>query len=160
MHAPTTRSLMTRLLAGAATATLLLGCSSDGADTDDAATAAAADSIRVELARSPVMEPGETSTAVYAIVANDSVTPMRLVSATSELADSVDLIDIDGNVVLPAQGLDIPADGGLVMEADYHPTFQLNGIEPVEIGGTIPVTLRFENGEVFSFDAVVEAAEE
>lgn len=151
-----TRSLRHGVFAVAAATTLLFGCASDGSEsTTAAAEQTTAESINIELARSPLPPPGHTSTPVYGILVNDSLAAMRVVSATSPLADSVDLLDPDDAVVLPADGFEVRPDGGLVMEPVGF-KLMLNGIDPVTLGQEIPVTLRFESGESFDFDAIVQ----
>ncbi len=156
MNASPTLRLGFRAVAITAAASLLFACSSDDADsTSDVAVESAATSISIELARSPIQADGETVTSVYGILVNDSATAMRLVSATSPLADSIDLFAPENVIVLPSEGIEVKADGGLVMEpAGYK--LRLNGIEPLAIGDEIPVTVRFDTGDSFSFNAVVQ----
>lgn len=138
----------------AATA-LLFGCSSDDSESSPTAAEQSADSISIELARSPLPAPGQTATPVYGILVNDSLTTMRVISATSAQADTVDLLDPNDAVVLPTDGFEVKPDGGLIMEPVGF-KLMLNGIDPVAIGQEIPVTLRFESGESFDFNAIVQ----
>jgi len=150
-----TRRFLRRTTAIAATAALLLGCSSD--DTEESATIAAettTDSVSITLARSPRPAAGDTTAPVYGILVNDSLSVMRVVAASSPAADSVDLLDPDGSVLLPSDGFVIQPDGGLVMESIGF-KLMLIGIDPDTIGVEIPVTLRFESGDTFGFNADV-----
>ncbi len=116
---------------------------------------APAEAISIELARSPIPASGQTATPVYGILVNDSLSDMRVISATSPVAASIDLLDPDDSVVLPADGFVVRADGGLVMEPVGY-KLMLNGVDPVTIGQEIPVTLRFESGDSFAFNAIVQ----
>ena len=160
MHTSPTRRIRRGTLALAAAAMLLLGCSSDDSDSDDASsTEATTESISIELARSPIPATGETSTPVYGILVNESLEAMRVISASSPDADNIDLLGPEDAVVLPAEGLVVRPDGGLVMEPVGF-KLMLNGVDAVTIGSEIPVTLRFESGESFDFNAVVQEADQ
>jgi copper(I)-binding protein len=129
-------------MAIAAATTLLVGCSSEVTDSTAAdAVETTAESISIEIARSPIPASGDTVTPVYGILVNDSLSDMRLISATSPLAASVNLLDPDDSVVLPAEGFVVRSDGGLVMEPVGY-KLMLNGVGAVAIGQEIPVTLR------------------
>jgi len=139
-----------------AATTLLIGCSSDASDSSEtASTEASVESISIELARTPIPAAGQTETPVYGILVNDSLDEMRVISATSPLADSVDLLGPDNSIVLPAEGFNVPPDGGLVMEPVGF-KLMLNGIDPEAIGDEVPVTLRFQSGGTFEFSANVQ----
>jgi copper(I)-binding protein len=156
MNTSPTRRLRHGVFALTAATTLLIGCSSDGSDsTATVAAEASVDSISIEIARSPIPTAGQTTTPVYGILVNDSLSEMRVISATSPAADSVDLLGPDDSIVLPAEGFNVLPDGGLVMEPVGF-KLMLNGIDPDTIGGEIPVTLRFQSGESFAFSAIVQ----
>lgn len=154
MNTSPTSTLRNRVVAIAAATTLLFGCSSDGSESTDA-TEVKAESISIELARAPIPTSGQTATPVYGILVNGSVDAMRVISATSPAADSIDLLDPTDAVVLPAEGFVIQPEGGLIMEPVGF-KLMLNGIDAVGLGDEIPVTLRFESGETFGFSAIVQ----
>jgi copper(I)-binding protein len=156
MQAAPTHRLRNRAIVIATATTLLFGCSSEASDsTATDAVETTAESISIEIARSPIPASGQTATPVYGILVNDSLSDMRLISATSPVADSVDLLDPDDALVLPADGFVVRADGGLVMEPVGY-KLMLNGIDPLTIGQEIPVTVRFESGGSFVFNAIVQ----
>lgn len=156
MQASPTHRLRNRAFAITAATTLFFGCSSDGSDsTATDAVESTAESISIELARSPIPASGQTATPVYGILVNASLSDMRVISATSPVAASIDLLDPADAVVLPAEGFVVRADGGLIMEPVGF-KLMLNGIDPVTIGQEIPVTLRFESGSSFVFNAIVQ----
>ena len=156
MNTSPTRRLRQGVFALAAATMLLIGCSSDESDsTSTVAAEASVESISIEIPRSPIPAAGQTSTPVYGILVNGSLTDMRVISATSPAADNVDLLGPDDSIVLPAEGFSVLADGGLVMEPVGF-KLMLNGIDPDTIGSEIPVTLRFETGESFDFSAIVQ----
>jgi copper(I)-binding protein len=131
MNASPTHRLRNRAFAITAATTLFFGCSSDGSDS--AATDAVettAESISIELARSPIPAPEQTVTPVLGILVNDSLAEMRVVSATSPVADSVDLLDPGDLVVLPAEGFEVRPDGGFIMEPVGY-KLMLNRIDAV-----------------------------
>ena len=153
-HAPT-RRILRQASVLTATAALLLGCASD--DPEETATIEAettTESISITLARAPRPSADETTTPVYGILVNDSLAQVRVVSASSPVAASVDLLDPDGEVLLPSDGLLIEPDGGLVMESIGF-KLMLIGIDPENIGEQIPVTLRIDSGDTFGFNALV-----
>ncbi len=159
MNTSPTSRLRRGVFALTAATTLLIGCSSDGSDsTATVATEASVESISIELARSPIPASGDTTTPVYGILVNDSLDAMRVISATSPAADSVDLLGPDDSVVLPAEGFVVLPDGGLIMEPVGF-KLMLNGIDPDALGSEIPVTLRFESGASFEFSAVLQPAD-
>ena len=72
MNTSPTRRLRRGVFALTAATMLLVGCSSDSSEsttTDDVEVSA--DSISIELARSPIPAPGDTTTPVYGILVND-----------------------------------------------------------------------------------------
>jgi copper(I)-binding protein len=159
MHTSPTRRLRRGVFALTAVTMLLVGCSSDDSEsTVTVAIEASADSISIELARSPIPAPGDTTTPVYGILVNDSLDAMRVISATSPAADSIDLLGPDDSVVLPAEGFVVLSDGGLIMEPVGF-KLMLNGIDPDAIDPEISVTLRFESGASFEFSAVLQPAD-
>lgn len=160
MNTSPTRRLRRGVFALTAATMLLVGCSSDSSEsTTTDAVEVSADSISIELARSPIPAPGDTTTPVYGILVNDSLDAMRVISATSPEADSIDLLGPDDSVVLPAEGFVVLPDGGLIMEPVGF-KLMLNGIDPEAIGSEIPVTLRFESGASFEFSAVLQPADQ
>jgi copper(I)-binding protein len=156
MNASPTHRLRNRAFVITAAITLLFGCSSDGSDPNATdAVETTAESISIELARSPIPAPGQSATPVYGILVNDSLSEMRVVSATSPVADSIDLLDPAGSVVLPAEGFEVKPDGGFIMEPVGY-KLMLNRIDADAIGQEIPVTLRLQSGETFAFSAIVQ----
>ncbi len=156
MSRSSTTRLRRSVLALAAASIALIGCSSDDTDSRDSVVAEAqAGSISISIARAPIPEPEQTSIPVYGILVNDSPDVMRVISATSPEADSVDLLGPDDSTVLPAEGLVVQSDGGLVMEPVGF-KLMLNGVDPDALGAEIPVTLRFESGATFDFSAVLQ----
>lgn len=158
-HPAPTHRWLRRAATAAVAATLLVGCGSDESTSSPSGIESQSnDSIAIELARSPRAADGDTETSVYGILVNRSASPIRVISASSPLADSIDLVNPDGGVQLPADGFLIAVDGGFVMEPVGF-KLQLIGIDPSAITDTIPVTLRFDSGDSFSFDAVVQAVD-
>lgn len=156
---PQNHRWLRRAATAAVAATLLIGCGSDDSSSSEAGIESQSNSsIAIELARSPRAADGQTTTTVYGILVNRSTSPIRVISATSPLASSIDLLNPDETVQLPADGFLVPVDGGLVMEPVGY-KLMLIGIDPAAIGDEIPVTLRFDSGDSFTFDAFVQAAD-
>lgn len=144
-----------------AAATLLIGCSSD--DAEPVATTAiesqSNSTLAIELARSPRAAADQTMTPVYGILVNKTQSPIRVISATSPMATSIDLLNPDGSVRIPADGFVVEVDGGLIMEPVGY-KLMLAGVERAEVGDQIPVTLRLDSDETFTFNAIVQELDE
>jgi len=155
-HPPQNHRWLRRAAAVTVAATLLIGCGSDDSPASDTGIESQSnDSIAIELARSPRAADGQTTTPVYGILVNKSTSPIRVISATSPLANSIDLLNPDETVQLPADGFLIAVDSGVVMEPVGY-KLMLTGIDPSAITDEIPVTLRFDSGDSFTFDATVQ----
>lgn len=107
--------------------------------------------------------PTGPNAAVYLTVEAYGATD-TLLSATTEVADSAELHETnmadDGTMSMQqAPGFDLPAEGELVLEpGGKH--IMLLGVDDLEVGATVSVTLRFANAGDLQVDVeVVEPAE-
>lgn len=83
----------------------------------------------------------------------------RLISASTDVAPTVELHETtmgEGGTMSMAhvQSLDLPADGQLVLEpGGYH--MMLLGVDPVELGSTVEITLTWEKAGSQRIEAIV-----
>jgi len=146
---------LTALAAAAlASATLFTACSTDAADDSPAADAITVSKPWIKAVDDVAATNGMTS--AFAVVENSSDRDIRIVSASSDAASTVELHEvvesggttsmreIDGGIVVPARGSVTLDPGG------EH--FMLMGVKkPIRSGDTVTITARFDDG---STDAV------
>lgn len=130
-------------------AVLMVACGGDGGG------------ITVTNAR--VGQPTGPNAAFYFTASSDGEAD-RLVGASTEAAASVELHETttgDGGTLgmTPIEGVDLPADGSLVLEpGGYH--VMLIDADRLEVGDTVEVTITWENaGEMVLEADVVEPSD-
>lgn len=111
-------------------------------------TACSSDSETIEIVNARLGEPAGPNAALY-FTASGGDEPDRLLGARAAAAAEVQIHETatgeDGSTTMrPVDGLDLPADGELVLEpGGYH--LMLVDVERVEAGDEIEVTLIWEN---------------
>ncbi len=137
------------LLAGAILLATVAACSS-GEET-------------IEIVDARLGEPAGPNAALY-FTASGGDEPDRLLGARAAVAAEVQIHETataeDGSTTMrPVDGLDLPADGELVLEpGGYH--LMLVDVDRVEVGDEVDVTLIWENsGEMTIPVDVVEPAD-
>ncbi|MEL6890354.1 MAG: copper chaperone PCu(A)C [Actinomycetota bacterium] len=144
------------LALGAAAVLALAACGSD----DDADPAGDVVSIDDPWSREPV--DGQSVSAVYGVISNDGDELVRAVAATSPVTDSVELHEVvmndDGEMSMREKdgGYEIPAGGSISLEPGGFHIMMLE-IDPAEYPDDVPVTIEFDDGSTFEFDAEVRA---
>jgi len=93
--------------------------------------------------------PGAPTGAGYLTLRNTGDSPDRLVDARSPAADRVEIHEMameEGVMRMRrlADGLPLPADGEVRLEPGGHHLMFMGLAEPLEEGGSVPVTLVFE----------------
>ena len=103
--------------------------------------------------------PGMTNGAGFGVLVNPTEAPTRLVAVEAPVAARVELhthVNDDGVMRMrQVAGIEVPAGGKTVLEPrGLHIMFMgLN--EPLQAGETVPLTLRFEDGETLEVAAPV-----
>ncbi|MFP4074817.1 MAG: copper chaperone PCu(A)C [Actinomycetota bacterium] len=114
----------------------------------------------IEVVDARLGEPTGPNAALY-FTASGGDRPDRLLGARAAVATEVQIhettTDEDGTMSMrPIDGIDIPADGELVLEpGGYH--LMLVDVERVEAGDEIDVTLIWENSEEMTIPVDVVA---
>ncbi|KAB8163400.1 copper chaperone PCu(A)C [Streptomyces sp. 3MP-14] len=142
------------LLAGA----LLAGCG--GSDSDSGADSGSG-SAGPELSVSDAYLPEPVNPEVaggFLTLHNEGDADDTLVSATSELTDTVEIHETVDNAMRRVDGLTVPAGGTLRLErGGSHLMFRDPAEPPVE-GDTVVVELRFETSEPLRVELPVTSA--
>lgn len=155
----------TRLLAAATVAALTLlpaACSggSEAAPHDSAAARTGAAALTVEDPWAKAADEGMT--AVFGTLTNGSGHEVRLVSAESDAAESVELhvfVDDGGTPVMreAGEGLVIPADEPFTLEPGGPHLMLLGVTDPLEPGEDVTVVVTAEDGSTLEITAPVRS---
>jgi len=91
--------------------------------------------------------------AVYVVIKNSGAEADRLIGAASSAAKTVELHEsfMEGDVMKmrPVDGLDIPAKGTVELKPGSYHIMLIDLVEPLAVGQSVPVTLRFtKSGEI------------
>ncbi|GAA4665647.1 copper chaperone PCu(A)C [Gordonia humi] len=143
--------------AALASATLFTACSTDSPDTRSDADAITVSQPWVKALDDVAADGGMTS--AFAVVENDSDRDVRIVSASSDVAKTVELHEVvesggtttmrevDGGIVVPAKGSATLDPGG------EH--FMLMGVtKSIRSGDTVTITARFDDGSTETVEAI------
>lgn len=161
----TTTTFKRRSIALAAVAALgLAACGSDDPASSDSSTEVTAESTGsgVEIADPWSRQPaeGQTTSAVYGAVTNNTAETIRAVSATTSVTDTVELHEVlmndEGQMTMQEKdgGFEIAAGETFVFEPG-GPHIMLLGIDAATYPDTVDVTLTFDNDVAISFTAEV-----
>lgn len=144
------RTLASRAVLALVPVTLLLGaCASE-------TTTSAASGVEIRDARIPA--PAGENGALYMVVRNNGAEDDRLVAAATDVAAAVELhetvMEGDTMTMRPVEGYDVPAGGELALErGGKH--IMLLGVDPLEVGDVVTVTLEFEDAGAVVVEAEV-----
>lgn len=139
-----------------------------GASLLPLATPALAQGITTELGALRITNPWTRAAGQgmqgggYLTIRNTGATPDRLVSATSPAAGRLELhIHIrDGDVMRmrPVTDIPVPANGEVMLQPGGLHLMLIGLTQPMDIGQSVPVTLRFERAGEVTVQFVVQAA--
>lgn len=163
MRSPTSRTL----LALVPVALLLGACASETTTTaeETTTTAAAAEETTttaaaagVEIHDPQIPQPAGENGALYMLVHNHGSEDDRLVAASTDVAATVELhetvMEGDTMTMRPVEGYDVPAGGEVTLErGGKH--IMLLGVDPLEVGDVVTVTLEFEKAGTVVIEAEV-----
>lgn len=114
-------------------------------------TASAANSIKIENAWSPEAPPVAKVMAGYMKINNPSQKDIKLTSAKSPLFKRVEihLTEMDKGMMrmIKQDNLNIKAKSFIELTPGSLHMMLIGKLKPVKAGSTIPVTLKFDNGE-------------
>ncbi|GEE00875.1 hypothetical protein nbrc107696_13210 [Gordonia spumicola] len=145
---------LTAFAAAAVASTALLGaCGTDSTD----ATTSEADAISVGQPWVKAADSGMT--AAFGVLANSSGSDVRLVSASSDVAESVEPHEVvtEGDTTTmraKAGGFVIPAKGSLTLDPGGEHLMFMGLKKPVKAGDTVTITVRFADGSTTRIDAI------
>lgn len=151
------RPMTPRSLPALLAAALVLGaCASEATTTAPTETTVAAAAIEVHDSRIP--QPAGENGALYMIIHNHGSEDDRVVGASTDVAATVELhetvMEGDTMSMRPVDGYDVPAGGEAVLErGGKH--IMLLGVEPLEVGDVVTVTLELEKAGAIVVEAEV-----
>ena len=158
-----TRTLTRRSIALAAVAALgLAACGSDDdtASGDDTEQAESAADVTMDDPWSRQPADGQTTSAVYGVVTNNTDATITAISATTSVSDTVELHEVlmndEGQMSMQEKegGFEIPAGETFVFEPG-GPHIMLLDIDAATYPETVDVTLSFDNDTSIEFVAEV-----
>lgn len=124
-----------------------------------APAAKAADTVKIVDPHVRALPPGASVTAAYFVVENPGPTPQALVRAASPVAGSVELHAVlteNGMTSMrPVERFDVPAGGKVALEPSGNHVMLIGVTQPVDKGGTVPLTLTFADGSELALDVPV-----
>ena len=132
----------------------LMGCSPDGGVMQ------AKDDVRIQQAYARATPAGMQVGAVFMTLENDGDRRHALVSAASNVADTVELhehVHKDGMMQMrQVSKIDIPAGGKTVLKPGGYHIMVIGLKHPLTSGANVPVTLTFADGTALHVDAPVK----
>lgn len=144
-------------------AAVAVACAGVNADGRAAGTAGQASIVRVEDAWIRTSPPSRDVTGGYLTIINAGNDVLRLVSASSPQAKSIELheMTMDGDVMRmrPVAEIAVPARGRTMLQPGGLHLMLFGFSMPSKAGARVPLTLTFADGRVVSVDAIVRAAE-
>lgn len=145
------RSLTSRTVLALVPVALLLG-----ACASETTTTAAAAGLEIDDPRIP--QPAGENGALYMVVRNHGSADDRLVAASTDVAATVELhetvMEGDTMTMRPVDGYDVPAGGEVALErGGKH--IMLLGVDALEVGDVVAVTLEFEKAGSVVIEAEV-----
>ncbi|MGH8461062.1 MAG: copper chaperone PCu(A)C [Stenotrophobium sp.] len=94
--------------------------------------------------------PGDLPAAAYFTVVNPDAQPLQLQSVETAAYGMIMMhrsVVMDGqSQMLPAENVTVPAHGNLVFAPGGYHVMLMNPVRPLQVGGTLPLTLVFSNG--------------
>lgn len=162
MRSPTFRTVLAlvpvALLLGACateTTTAADETTTTAAAADETTTAAAA---ILEIHNPQIPQPAGENGALYLHIVNNGSEDDRLVAASTDVAATVELhetvMEGDTMTMRPVEAYDVPAGGSLSLErGGKH--IMLLGVDPLEVGDVVTVTLEFERAGSIVIEAGV-----
>jgi periplasmic copper chaperone A len=119
-------------------------------------------SIKVEQPWSRAMPAGASTGAVYLTINNKSHDVDRLLGASSDVADKLQIHEmkvVNGNMEMRevTGGLSVPAGGSVVLKPGSYHVMLLGLKKPLKDGETIPLTLDFEKAGKVSITVPIRA---
>lgn len=119
--------------------------------------------LRIEAPWARPSAPSSGVTAAYFVLVNPGDRPIRVVSAASSLATSVEMHEMSmaGGMMRMRQvtGIDVPARGRIALApASFH--LMVFGLtKALEVGDVLPLTLTLQGGATLTLEARVRASE-
>jgi hypothetical protein len=119
-------------------------------------------SITVEQPWARATPSGAQTGALYMTIDNKSGTADRLTGASSNVADKLQIHEmsvVNGVMQMRelADGLPVPADGSVVLKPGSYHVMLIGLKQPLTVGETFPVTLKFEKAGTISVTVPVQA---
>ncbi len=115
--------------------------------------------VRVEEAWVRPPAPSRDVTGAYLTLVNDGAQPVRLVSATSARAKTVELHEMvmEGDVMRmrPVKEIVVPAKGRVTLRPGGLHLMLFGTPTPLATGAVVPLTLTLSDGRTIAADAVV-----
>lgn len=115
--------------------------------------------VTVSEARVRLMPPGSPATGAFLTLTNTGDAPAAVVSAESTAAKTVELhthVQEDGMMKMrQIPRIDVPAHGETVLQPGGLHVMLIGLTAPLHKGGTVPLTLVFEDGSRFDATAPV-----
>ncbi|MFT4086454.1 MAG: copper chaperone PCu(A)C [Gordonia sp. (in: high G+C Gram-positive bacteria)] len=151
-------ALRSALLACAAASTLLLaGCGGDSTDAAPKSSASQESQNNSDLAVSDQWVKAAKSgmTSAFATVYNTGEKDVRIVAASSDSADKVELHEnADGKMKEKKGGFLVPANGELSLTPGGDHLMLVGLKKPINAGQSVSITLRLADGSTQTVDAL------
>ncbi|MDT0568017.1 copper chaperone PCu(A)C [Streptomyces sp. DSM 3412] len=147
------------VLITAAALVALTGCGATGSSSSDSADSADSSAAKLSVKAAYMPQPVTDSMAAgFLVIENDGGTADELTSVTSDLAQDVTVHETTGQSMQEVKGLEIPADGELVLESGgNHLMFENLKRKPKE-GETVSLRLNFTKSEAITVEMPVKSA--
>jgi periplasmic copper chaperone A len=105
-------------------------------------------SIAIEQPWSRATPSGAKTGAIYMTIDNKSATPDKLIGASSDVADKLQIheMKVENGVMQMREvtgGLPVPANGSVVLKPGSYHVMLIGLKKPLTVGETIPLTLTF-----------------
>lgn len=163
---PSARRISTTL-AAIALVGLAASCSSDSEEgnlTDDGQAVVSSDEQATNISVTDGWAKGadEGMSAAFGIIHNGSDAEVTVVAVSSNISDDMQLHEVvgdaDGNMVMQEKdgGFTIPAGSDYVLEPGGNHLMFMDLDEPLQPGDSVTLTLEFEDGSTFEFEAPVK----
>jgi copper(I)-binding protein len=139
-------------------AVALAGCTDDGATSDATATSPSHEAAALTITDVWVKAADTGMTGAFGILHNDSETPVTVVSASSDVANLVELhetvADATGEMVMrPVTGFEVPAGGELELAPGGDHIMLMGLVDPIEPGEEITIVLTTNDGSTLTATA-------
>lgn len=135
---------------------LLASACTDDADADPTANPHGGS---IEVVNAYIPAPPTDTAAAYVVFQNHGDGPDRLVSATADVTDTVELHQTsmaDGTMTMAqVEGIDLPAGGEIVMEPGGYHVMLIEVTRELLEGDSVAMTFTFEQGGTLEFTVPV-----